>query len=328
MVRSVSGAHDAQLAHVLQPLGDLLLAGGLRLPERDRVGVEQVAGRVDEVLPLGQRHAGVLRGGVARERRPAPAHLSPRLALEEALEQRPRRRRADRLAVGVDAAREAVVALPPDAERPRRRLHLDLVQPGDRAQLRVACLGQERGLRPLQARAHHRVGAQLGHLAHQLDEQGLGERRAVDQHRVALPDLERVAAQHVGQRRQSGVAHRSRMLATFRTGGEPRGTQRDESTASRIRPAPNLTGSSATRPVSRSVSAIAVRAASSSIRFVFSATATTGAGRTCRAIRTWSSISSAQAPDRDTAGCRRSARARARARTPSRAAPTRAAGRA
>jgi hypothetical protein len=47
-------------------------------------------------------------------------------------------------------------------------------------------------------------------------------------------------------------------------------------------------------PVSRSVWEMAARAASSSIRFVFSATATTGAGRMCRAIRTWSSISSAR----------------------------------
>ncbi len=216
MVRSVSSPRMRSSRTLLEPLGDLRLAGRLRLPEGDRVRVEQVTGRVDEVLPLGQRHPGILGGGVARERRPAPAHLAPRLALEEALEERPRRGRADRLAVGVDAAREAVVALPPDAQGARRRLDLDLVEPGDRAQLRVAGLGQERGLHALEARAHHRVGAELGHLAHQLDEQRLGERRAVDQDGVALAHLERVAAQQVRQRCQSRVAHRSRMLAPLR----------------------------------------------------------------------------------------------------------------
>ena len=185
---------------------------------------------------------------------------------------------AERIAwrLGVDAAREAVVALSPDAQRPRRRLDLDLVEPRHRPQLRVAGLGQERRLDALEPRAHHRMRAELGHLAHQLDEQRLGERRAVDQDGVALAHLERVAAQQVRQRGQSGVAHRSRILAPVGSAvnsGELSATRAPRRGSGRRR---TVTGSSATRPVSRSVSAMAARAASSSIRFVFSATATTG----------------------------------------------------
>ena len=157
------------------------------------------------------------------------------------------------------------------------RLDLDLVEPRHRPQLVVARLGQKRRLGSFEPRAHHWMRAELGDLAHHLDDEGLGEGGPVHEDGVPLPHLEGVAAQEIGQRGDSGVAHRSRMLPA---------AHRAESTASRIRPAPKRTGSSATRPVSRSVRAIASLAASASIRFVFSATATTGAGRTCRAIRT------------------------------------------
>ncbi len=139
-------AQDAQLADALQLFDDPLLARRLLAPEGDRVGIAQVPGRVHEVLPLGQRHARVLGGGVARVGGAAPVHLAQPLALEEALEERPHRRRADGLAVGVDPAREAVVALRPDAERARGRLDLDLVEPRHRPQLVVARLGQKRRL--------------------------------------------------------------------------------------------------------------------------------------------------------------------------------------
>ena len=56
--------------------------------------------------------------------------------------------------------------------------------------------------------------------------------------------------------------------------------------------APNRTGSSAGSPVSASASSIARRAASSSSSRVFSATASTGAGRGSRLIRSCSATSS------------------------------------
>src|SRR5205823_11616446 len=123
-------------------LRDPLLALGLGPPEGDRVAILEVAGGIDEVLPLGQRHPRLLRCGVARERGAAPAHLALRLALEEALEELAGGRRADRLAVGIDPARVSVVALPPDAERAGRRFDLDAVELRDRAQLLVARVGQ------------------------------------------------------------------------------------------------------------------------------------------------------------------------------------------
>ena len=210
-------AEDAQLAHLLEPLGDLCLAGRLRLPEGDRVRVEQVAGRVDEVLPLGQRHARVLGGGVAGEGGAAPAHVALRLALEEALEERSGRCRADRLAVGGRCRSRSGCCAGPRCSAPAWAPRSRSRPAGSR---RAAAPRPPRpGTRPAtrsSARAHHRVGAELGHLAHQLDEQGLGERRAVDQDGVALTDLERVAAQQIRQRCQSRVAHRSRMLAPAR----------------------------------------------------------------------------------------------------------------
>ena len=189
---------DADLAHAREPLGDLRLARRLLAPERDRVGIVQVARAVDEVLPVGERHAGVLGGRVARERRPAPAHVAGRLAGEEALEQRAHRRRPRRLRLGRHAAHMARVRVRPDRENACRRLDLDLVELRDRGRLGVVRALEQGGVSAFEPRPEHRVGAGIGHHLDHLDEERLRQGRPVDQHRVARPDLERVAAEHLG----------------------------------------------------------------------------------------------------------------------------------
>ena len=73
---------------------------------------------------------------------------------------------------------------------------------------------------------------------------------------------------------------------------------RQSSSASASFPAPKRTGSSAGSPVSASAAAIATPAAPSSRCRVFSAIAATFAGRAGSAIRSWSSTSSAERPQR------------------------------
>ena len=82
-VRSVSGRDDPQLLEAGQTVGHHLLVFVLLAPVRDRIGVVQVARRKHELLPLGERHARLLGGGVRRVEGAAPAALTVGLALAE-----------------------------------------------------------------------------------------------------------------------------------------------------------------------------------------------------------------------------------------------------
>ena len=79
-VRSVPGRDDPQLALAAQQIDEALLALPDGAPGGDRVGFVQLAGGVDEVLVLGQRHLGVLGVRLGREERADPARWPGRSA--------------------------------------------------------------------------------------------------------------------------------------------------------------------------------------------------------------------------------------------------------
>src|SRR5258705_5415955 len=113
------------------------------------------------------------------------------------------------------------------------------------------------------------MGAEVGQLAGDGDEEWRLGRGAVDAHDIARLHLEGVLAHDRRERFQAGGGHDAE--------GYP---ERAARTASSRRPAPYRTGSSAGSPVCSVAAAIAERASSSPRWFVFSETATTGAGRT------------------------------------------------
>ena len=142
--------HHAQLV-VLAEIGDdpRLLGVDLAPGRGGVVAVEQLRAE-DEVLVVGERHAGVLRVRGRREEGAAPAQRALGRALGEPLGARPIGPLGEHLPLWVDAAQVLRVLRRPDAQD--RVEVLDLVQPQGRevVQLLVAPLAQPDLLQPVE----------------------------------------------------------------------------------------------------------------------------------------------------------------------------------
>ena len=195
---------DPQLAHRLE----LRRAGLERLadacPVADRILVVNVAGTEEEVLVLAQRHRGVLRVGLRRAERAAPAMLAVRDPVAPADRQLALGRELPLAPMGVGARERAGVRLRPDRDRGIERVHLAQRDRRDELQLLVRTVGHQDLLEPAQLERRIGVEASLDRLAVHRQHQRCGDGVGVDAKHLSGLEPERV----VQHQRSEGVVAR------------------------------------------------------------------------------------------------------------------------
>ncbi len=169
----------------------------------------RVARGVEERLVVLERHVRILRVGVRRVERPAPAHLALRDPLPAAVRQTPLCRDERAVAALVRPGERAGVLLRPDGHERVELLDLlplDGRQVGD---LLVGALGDEDLVQPVERQVRVRIRAGSDGGAVEREGERLGDRVAVDAEHLASSERERVPDDEIGKTLDALVDHRS-----------------------------------------------------------------------------------------------------------------------
>jgi hypothetical protein len=203
-----SGARDPQLAHALE----LARPGAERLghgaPVRDRVvAFTCVAGAVDKILVLGQRHLGVLGVRLRRVERPAPGEVARADPLPAPVHHPVVRRELQAPPLGVNPRQRAGIDGSPERRPGIQLLGRDLLELGDVFELLLRCLLEGDLLEPRRRDLGIRVCAAPDRSRVERDGQRDRDVLAVDPVDLALLEVERVAGDQLGQLLDSRVSH-------------------------------------------------------------------------------------------------------------------------